>query len=163
VGVVLFGALILAISRRKKRKAAQLRSHGQRALARDVEGFRARLGRGWPGAGNASVNTIDGRDEGLDERGEAPPPYVPGSRPPSLRSRHEARPSPGSENTPGGELELRNMNDIRAPKEPPGYHEHETGSEVDIAIARPDAAITASERFCSTRRLLSHTGSSSQE
>jgi hypothetical protein len=162
VAVVLLGALVLAISRRKKRKAAQLRSHGQRALARDVEGFRARLGRGWPGTGNAGVNTRDERDDGLDERGEAPPPYVPGSRPPSLRSGDEVRPSLGSENRMGNEVELRNMNDTRAPKEPPGYHEN-TGSETDPAIARPATSITASERFRSTRRLLSHTGSSSQE
>lgn len=155
------GALILAISRRKKRKAAQLRSHGQRALARDVEGFRARLGRGWPGTGNAGVNTRDERDDGLDERGEAPPPYVPGSRPPSLRSGDEVRPSLGSENRMGNEVELRNMNDTRGLKEPPGYHEN-TGS-TDPAIARPATSITASERFRSTRRLLSHTGSLSQE
>ena len=101
----------------------------------------------------------------MDERGEAPPSYVPGSRPPSLSGGDgdEVRPTPGSENRPGDEPESRGMNDIRAPNEPPGYHEHETGSEADIAIARPDAAITTPERFRSTRRLLSHTGSSSQE
>lgn len=60
------------ISRRRKRNLAQLRSTGQNALARDLEG--------WPGSRRGTGSTRRWRggrvEEGLDERGEPPPPYV---------------------------------------------------------------------------------------
>ncbi len=50
--------------RRRRQRQAHNRSGGQTALARDLETR--------PGGGRQI-----GREEGLDERGEAPPPYVP--------------------------------------------------------------------------------------
>ena len=153
---IAFCLSILAFDRRKKRKAAQLRSHGQRALARDVEGFRARLGRGWPAVVNAGPITREERDDGLDERGEAPPPYVPGSKPPSIGV--ESTPRTSSGHRAGGDVELDDLTLRRgAVNDPPGYHEHEhTGSEVDLGVVRPQVAVAAPERL-STRSLRSHT------
>jgi len=69
-------------SRRKRRKNAEMRHNSLNALERDVENlavstrsygaWRYRLGNG--GAHRA--------EEGLDERGEAPPPYNPDDKPP---------------------------------------------------------------------------------
>lgn len=162
VVAILFCVGILWIGRRKKRKAALLRYHGQHALARDVEGWRNRFGVGRAGG---SSNTLhgNGRVEGLNERGEAPPPYVPGSKPPSLRSGDGRRPSTSSEHARMQDVELGNMGRNGNGNGPPGYHEHTfLGNEGDIAdIRRPDPAVTAHERLAS-RRLLSNTESSTQ-
>jgi len=110
--------------------------------------------------GNSSTVHRDDVEEGLDERGEAPPPYVPGSKPPSIRSGDAARPSRSSGNRGGEAVELRTM--ARTADGPPGYHEHPiVASDGDVGIARPDTAVTASERFGSMRRLFSSTGASS--
>ena len=123
-----------------------LRSQSQRALARDVEGWRTRF----------RPNYNNGREEGLDERGEAPPPYAPGSKPPSIRS-HERR---GTDTENGEEVELARMN---TGHNPPGYHEAaRSAEEEDIGdITRPRMAVTASDRFGSVR-LSSTTGGSSE-
>jgi len=141
-----------------------MRSNSQRALARDVEGFRTRLrgrtGLGWNN-GPTQRNRSD-LEEGLDERGEAPPPYVPGTKPPSLRSVDVGRPSTSSEHRVGEAVELRAMSgDV---EHPPDYHDHhDLAPGSDVGITRPDTAVTASERFGSMRRLISHTGSSSEQ
>lgn len=126
-----------------------MRSQSQRALARDVEGWRTRFR---AGLGN-NTGREDEREEGLDERGEAPPPYAPGSKPPSIRS-HERRSTDGGE-----EVELRSLS---VGHNPPGYHEAASRSTEGDAggVTRPRTAVTASERFGSMRRLLSTTGSS---
>lgn len=68
VVVVLVGYYFYA--RRRRRKIAQLRTRGQSALARDLEGWPGwRRGR-WAGGDRERL-------EGLNERGEAPPPYMP--------------------------------------------------------------------------------------
>lgn len=68
VVVVLVGYYFYA--RRRRRKIAQLRTRGQSALARDLEG--------WPGWHRGRWAGGDReRLEGLNERGEAPPPYMP--------------------------------------------------------------------------------------
>lgn len=75
--------------------------------------------------------------EGLNERGEAPPPYMPGSKPPSLRSvdvemGDMTRPVYGG--TPKGE--------------PPGYHHEHTSSSSSASnlrgeeVSRPETAVT---------------------
>ena len=104
-----------------------MRSNSQRALARDIEGFgrfgrtMGRTGLGWPPS-TTQRNRSD-IEEGLDERGEAPPPYVPGSKPPSLRSvERERRPSSSSEHSVGEAVELQPMNG--EVEHPPGYNEH---------------------------------------
>jgi hypothetical protein len=153
---------VLYLSRRKKRKAELMRSNSQRALARDVEGFRrygrtrGRTGLGWP----TSTAQRDRRDveEGFDERGEAPPPYVPGTKPPSLRSVEREIRSSGSEHAAGEAVELRPLSG--EVEHPPGYDEQHPAPKNDVGITRPDAAVTTSERFSSTRRYTGHTGGS---
>lgn len=117
------------------------------------------------------------RVEGLDERGEAPPPYIPGTKPPSLRSRSSSDLGTARVNSSGsghGEgVELRDMNGSEIGHgEPPGYHEHlgqnqrEEEDSGDITrpsapmVTRPDNAVVVEERTAAapTRRLL---GSSS--
>jgi hypothetical protein len=75
-GVSLAAALWWLHQKRKRRKQ-QLRLSGQRALARDLEGWAGtrRLMHGRYGRHYASAHTM--RVEGLDEHGEAPPPYHP--------------------------------------------------------------------------------------
>ncbi|PMD23680.1 hypothetical protein NA56DRAFT_45469 [Hyaloscypha hepaticicola] len=140
-----------------------MRSNSQRALARDIEGFgrfgrsMGRTGLGWP-TSTTQRNRSD-IEEGLDERGEAPPPYVPGSKPPSLRDvEMERRASSSSEHSVGEAVELQPVNG--EVEHPPGYNEHSI-SENYAGIARPDTAVTASETFSSTRRLMGHRSSSS--
>ncbi|KAI9753343.1 MAG: Protein kinase [Chaenotheca gracillima] len=80
--LILAGAILLAflaywvVHRRKKEKQARSRNTGQRALARDIEGWvgqrRWRQGHRWAG-----TDPGPRMEEGLDERGEAPPPYQP--------------------------------------------------------------------------------------
>ncbi|PQE17776.1 hypothetical protein CJF31_00005520 [Rutstroemia sp. NJR-2017a BVV2] len=94
--VIVVFAVIFFVSRRRKQKATLLRNNGQSALARDVQSFaefRQRFGPRRAGAGLMGMTRgpVNGgvyreRQEGLDERGEAPPAYVEGDKPPSLRS-----------------------------------------------------------------------------
>ncbi|KAF7874264.1 hypothetical protein EAF04_002936 [Stromatinia cepivora] len=94
VFVVMVFFLLLYITRRQKRRAELLRSNGRSALARDVQAFtdfRTRFGprRGGSGLMGMTMATMGvhrERQEGLDDRGEAPPAYVEGDKPPSLRS-----------------------------------------------------------------------------
>lgn len=101
-------------------------------MAQDVAGFRARgptrqnLFRHWNAAGQREE-----RIEGLDERGEAPPPYVPGS----------------------GDVELRRLSEEVGRGEGEGEGEGQKPPEYghvveeDIGdIARPRAAVTVPER-----------------
>lgn len=70
--ILIFFLVYHTISRRRKRRNAHLRSTGQTALARDLEG--------WPGsrtrAGARRGTATSEPEEGLNERGEAPPPYA---------------------------------------------------------------------------------------
>lgn len=105
---------------------------------------------GRAGAYNNTTNDTDVED-GLNERGEAPPPYVPGSKPPSIGSEELRRPSTSASSHLHSEpVELTNL----SPK-PPGYNEHASqGSANESAdITRPGPVIIASERVGSVRRL----------
>ncbi|KAB8290743.1 hypothetical protein EYC80_008380 [Monilinia laxa] len=93
VFVVVVFFLLLLITRRRKQKAELLRNGGPVAIARDVQSFaefRTRFGprRGGPGLMGMAMGIGVHREpqEGLDDRGEAPPAYVEGDKPPSLRS-----------------------------------------------------------------------------
>ncbi|KAF7933978.1 uncharacterized protein EAE98_003687 [Botrytis deweyae] len=94
VFVVIVFFLLLYITQRRKRKALLIRHNGQTALARDVQSFAdfrtrfgpRRAGTGLMGMTMGSMGANRERQEGLDERGEAPPAYVEGDKPPSLRS-----------------------------------------------------------------------------
>ncbi|KUJ18424.1 uncharacterized protein LY89DRAFT_684330 [Mollisia scopiformis] len=144
---VLFCLCILYVGRRKKRKAALLRSQSQRALATDVAGFRARFGNrtgrtnaGSYGGGRPRLDRL----EGLDERGEAPPPYVPGSKPPSIRSTDGVLPSTSALAADADGLELGDMRRPEPVHHPPGYNEHVEADELDLR--RPDAVAAANRR-----------------
>lgn len=150
VFAVLFCIAVLYFARRKKRKAAFIRTSGQRALARDVEGWRTRLGvgrNGIPGSGTL----------GRTGREEAPPPYS-GDKPPSFRAVEENSGEAGIELGGREAVELRMMVTNGLPE----YHEVIGSEENSAGITRPITAITASESFGSMRRLMSNTGSSSQ-
>ena len=74
-----------SIARRRRNRLIRLRDNQQSALARDVEtwpGRRRGVGARWINAGaDATV------EEGLDERGEAPPPYLKEPEPAHLDAR----------------------------------------------------------------------------
>jgi hypothetical protein len=74
--VALVALLLWLIHRRRKRQRALLRQGGQQALARDLEGWR-NTQRLMHGRYRADGAVLVHRDEGLDEHGEAPPPYQP--------------------------------------------------------------------------------------
>ena len=76
-----------SIARRRRNRLIRLRDNQQSALARDVEtwpGRRRGVGARWRNAG--ADTTVE---EGLDERGEAPPPYLKEPEPAHLDVREE--------------------------------------------------------------------------
>lgn len=79
-GIVLSVALILWwIRQRKRRQKEQMRLSGQNALARDLDGW-ANSRRWIHGTWRQNQSTTSTRhEEGLNEQGEAPPPYQPKS------------------------------------------------------------------------------------
>jgi hypothetical protein len=105
--------------------------------------------------------------EGLDERGEAPPPYVPGGKPSSIRAVSgsldlaDARVSHGAN---GGSVELSTLPSSprsNADPPPPDYHEHASQGSEDIGdITRPVPAFTTPDRHESSRRLLGNSNGS---
>jgi hypothetical protein len=131
-----------------------MRSNGRHALARDVEGWRSLFGVGRIGGSSNDIHST-GIEEGLDERGEAPPPYAPGSKPLSVRIEDLRRQSTSSSGVGNVDLGTRSRDGIRLP----GYHEHSDLGFVE-AIIRPETAVTASERFRSMRRLMGSSASS---
>jgi hypothetical protein len=60
----------------RKRQRDRLRQSGQQALARDLEGWQ-NAQRLMHGRYRANGAVLVQRDEGLNEHGEAPPPYLP--------------------------------------------------------------------------------------
>lgn len=93
--LVIFVAIIITayccVLRRRQRKVARLQGNRQDALAQDLEGWSG--GRRW---GHLRWRS-EPRMEGLNERGEAPPPYMP-DRPAEVHAtvsgRQEERPIP---------------------------------------------------------------------
>ncbi|MCJ1450915.1 hypothetical protein MMC28_001249 [Mycoblastus sanguinarius] len=76
VFIVIIALAYWSLARRRRNKIARLRYNQQTALARDLEtwpGRRRGVGR-WRFAGMGGHETRV--EEGLDERGEAPPPYL---------------------------------------------------------------------------------------
>ena len=87
----------------------------------------------------------DERAEGLDERGEAPPPYAPGSKPPSIRSADERRASTRAGSVEEEEaVELARMSGET--NNPPIYHNHATqGPEDGVPqVTSPPVALNRS-------------------
>jgi hypothetical protein len=73
--VVLIGASLWWVHGRRRRRAQQLRANGQHALARDLEGWAGTQGSTHGRYGRYPPSPHAMRAEGLDEHGEAPPPY----------------------------------------------------------------------------------------
>jgi hypothetical protein len=73
--VVLIGASLWWVHGRRRRRTQQLQASGQHALARDLEGWAGTQGstHGIYGRYPPLIHAM--RAEGLDEHGEAPPPY----------------------------------------------------------------------------------------
>ena len=107
--IIVFVLVYYVLARRRKQKIAHLRSRGQNALAQDLVG--------WPGTRRWVVGSWsgryreNGREEGLNEQGEAPPPYMP-KEPDGAVVRAESS---------GGGIMLRDLggND----RKPPDYRE----------------------------------------
>lgn len=121
--VILFG-LHWFYRRRKKRKIAIARTRGHNEIARDVEGLMGN--RRWRYGGRRAFVSDVHREEGLDERGEAPPPYMPDEPPPTL-----ARGDVGLDNgvdvdaaAAGSSIPLRRLS--ANARKPPDYVEEET-------------------------------------
>ena len=71
LGVILY----FVLHRRRKDKRARSRNVQQDALARDIEGWAGRRRWIYGGRGAGPDDAALQPEEGLDERGEAPPPY----------------------------------------------------------------------------------------
>jgi len=95
-----------------------------------------------------------GREEGSDERGEAPPPYLPGSKRLSVRVENLGRHSTSSIDAGNMEPVMMDMDGTR----PPGYHEN-TDLGSGEGLSRLETAVTASGRFASMRRSMGSSGS----
>jgi cbb3-type cytochrome oxidase subunit 3 len=141
--VILVCCGLLWIMRRKKRKEALIASNGRIALARDVESWRARFG-----IENHTPHAHD-REDGLDETGEAPPPYVPGPKPPSMRIENGLR-APRSLEL-AEHAEVVQFHTMAQSPEPPNYHKNAKSEpdsgEIDTSISRPVNALTIIESY----------------
>ncbi|RFU31883.1 hypothetical protein B7463_g4490, partial [Scytalidium lignicola] len=165
--------LFLYYGRRRRKRAAIIRADGRYALARDVDGWRGTRGinsnwANWgymPSAGAQGYRSGRARPwnnffgsgdrEGLDERGEAPPPYAHEDKPPSIDvGERSGRVANGAD-----AVELRQMDP--AAQRLPRYDEsvgaeNETtmtttgvmssAEDRDGTIRRPDTAVTAPRR-----------------
>ncbi|CZT02821.1 uncharacterized protein RAG0_09823 [Rhynchosporium agropyri] len=154
--IILIILAMLYYGKRKKQKAALMRSNSQRALAEDVEGLRNRFGMGRGAMRRAHHGVAGGagderqrnelRAEGLDERGEAPPPYNAGSKPPSLRS-GEGVDVRQFERGTGHVVEMSGLPSAR--QDPPGYGQETgvngsgSGSWSELDMARPGPVVMA--------------------
>lgn len=167
IAILLLGFIFAG--RRRKRKTQLMIQSRQQALRRDLEGWqggprptRNNTGTRW-GAGtrNWRAGGVTRHDEGLDELGEAPPPYNPGDKPPSIVvDRSASRSHDGDMNNdnegPALAVPLRTLSRNNTGN-PPGYLESigNNGSDESAPVARPDAAVTPNtDRFDSSRRLL---------
>ncbi|KAL8980134.1 MAG: hypothetical protein Q9177_005963 [Variospora cf. flavescens] len=119
--IIILGIIYVAIIKRRRQKLARSRLNGQRALAMDLE---RSSGSGPWGPGRlrmprptARHHLSQRREEGLDERGEAPPPYVP-KEPEPAYTRGVQR---NDGLTAGSEIPLRDLSGFD--RKPPDYNE----------------------------------------
>ncbi|KAI4178257.1 MAG: hypothetical protein L6R41_008468 [Letrouitia leprolyta] len=114
--IIILGIIYIAYARRQRQKILTSRRNGQQALARDLER--------WPGSGPwgpgrfrmpRSSPRQPRREEGLNERGEAPPPYVPKELEPAYTG-------PASDRAGlGNDIPLQDL--TRPDQKPPDYDE----------------------------------------
>ncbi|KAF2243948.1 hypothetical protein BU26DRAFT_436278 [Trematosphaeria pertusa] len=127
------------LHRRRKRRKEQMRLSGQNALARDLDGW-INTRRWFHGAWRHNQTTaFVRREEGLNEHGEAPPPYQPKS---DVTAAHD-----GIAQDPATRLAipLRTLSrDEIEQSRPPEYRE--TISRGGPSSTRPDTATTRTTR-----------------
>ena len=133
--VILVAVSYCFIARRRRRRLVLLRTNRQDALQRDLEGWHGN--RYW-GHGRwrtpASHNTRP--EEGLDERGLPPPPYIPAAP-------KETHPG-SSHHEEGAEPAIPLQNFHHSDQKPPDYFERATDSR-DSTIAEPNRSNGASQ------------------
>jgi len=178
IAVLLLGFVFAG--RRRKRKAMRHLNTRQEALRRDLEGWpRGRPGPPGVNTGQSSRwatgtrnwrsrndNGVIRHDEGLDDLGEAPPPYNPGDKPPSIAVGGRADyVSEGEAVDSRGELSVPLRTLARNGTNPPGYFESisNNDSEESVRVTRTELAVTPTtpRSNSDSRRLLSATDSSS--
>ncbi|KAI4089416.1 MAG: hypothetical protein LQ348_006115 [Seirophora lacunosa] len=116
--IILLAIVYIAIIKRRRQRLALVRMSGQRALARDLE-HSTGTGPWAPGRFRTPRFTAPRHrpqtEEGLDERGEAPPPYVPKEPEPAYTGAHRDRAPAGSD------IPLRDLGGFD--QKPPDYNE----------------------------------------
>ena len=111
VFVIIVALVWLSLIRRNRQKLALSRHNGQTALARDLEGTPG--GRRWgPGRWR-----FPRPEEGLDERGQAPPPYMPAPLDATVHP-NATHNEPGA----GQAIPLQDLSGLE--QKPPDYDEH---------------------------------------
>lgn len=109
--VIIVALVWLSLVRRNRQKLALSRHNGQSALARDLEGMPG--GRRW----RSGRWRFPRPEEGLDERGQAPPPYMPA--PP------DATVHPAATHNGQGAGQAIPLQDLSGHEQkPPDYDEH---------------------------------------
>jgi hypothetical protein len=146
--------LLLYFQRRRKLKNAHLQQHGRAALVQDVSLFPPAAGLwSWraPEEPSRRLDRLRSAchdsvlEAGLDERGEAPPPY-------KAASADKAPPVPRREAvglTDAGGLAVRQVRigERMVCRLPPDYDENGASGEGLDVPARPDAVVTVAERL----------------
>lgn len=146
--VIVFAAGWWVVMKRKKEKKARSQNRGQNALARDLQDW-SRQNRwgysGWRGMRSTSRHSAE---EGLDERGEAPPPYKPPTPATGAQgtTNHDAHSgghgSAREESFPGADtlaIPLRTLAPRSRDADPPEYEE----SFGSASVRSTDRPITA--------------------
>ncbi len=130
VAVIIVGLLWYTLVRRSRRKMARAQHNAQSALGRDLDGMPG--GRRWV-TGRFMFPHL-AQEEGLDERGQAPPPYVP--TPPEAAVHPD---STHGEPEAGQAIPLRDLSG-EGPK-PPDYEEHLVPPRVIVGNAGPSTRL----------------------
>jgi hypothetical protein len=142
--LILFLLLLLYFRRRRKLKNARLQQHGRAALVQDVSLFPPAAGLwSWraPEEPSRRLDRLRSSachdsvlEAGLDERGEAPPPY-------KAASADKAPPVPREA------VRQARIGERTECRLPPDYDENGASGEGLDVPARPDAVVTVAERL----------------
>ncbi|KAK4960641.1 hypothetical protein LTR66_006735 [Elasticomyces elasticus] len=123
--VCLLALVGFLIYRRRNRRISRLRNSEQNALARDLRSAQDQAGGRSRGGRSDDEENI--RVEGLDERGEAPPPYKPRT---DERARDAASRESGSHIRDELAVPLRTLSRENAGFKPPDYSEVTSSSVI---------------------------------
>lgn len=140
-GILLAVIMWWAHRQRRKRKELMRRS-GQNALARDMEGW-INTRRWFHGSGRMNMTrAFVRREEGLNEHGEAPPPYQP-------KSNVTVAQDPPHDLANGPTIPLRTLSrDVLDTGLPPEYRE--TAAQQDASTQQAHTANTGTSRSVTT-------------